>query len=414
MKAQDSLGKIRTAWLQRVAHSVARGVDVRKNFEKELEKFYSLLEQVVATGDPAWLDSILVEWAASPTQSDLEGGEYNLSLLFTKMIEGTVELAREMLTKSEALDLLTALIPVYTHGMGQAARLEMEARVTFVSKRLENVQQHLELLDSNKSNFVSVAAHELKTPLTLVEGYTSIMSDMLDATEQPQLDDIVKGMNKGVNRLHEIINDMIDISVLDNNLLSLHFQQTTILHIINLVIVELEESIENRKQTLHFNKFTGIDTWLYADPERIHQALRNILVNAIKYTPDSGEIKIDGRALPGFIELTVTDNGIGIAPEHQAAIFEKFAQFGRVELHSSGKTKYKGGGPGLGLPISRGIIEAHGGTIWVESEGYDEEKCPGSTFHILIPIRTEATDPKAEKLFPQEMNIEEAHGQKNT
>ena len=80
-------------------------------------------------------------------------------------------------------------------------------------------------------------------------------------------------------------------------------------------------------------------------------------------------------------------------------IFEKFSQLGRVDLHSSGKTKFKGGGPGLGLPIARGILDAHGGSIWAESPGYDEKACPGSIFHILIPIRTESPDSEMTQLF---------------
>ena len=105
------------------------------------------------------------------------------------------------------------------------------------------------------------------------------------------------------------------------------------------------------------------------------------------------------------------DTGVGVAIEHQTVIFEKFAQLGRPNLHSSGKVKFKGGGPGLGLPIARGIIEAHGGTIWVESQGYDEERCPGATFHILIPIRTEESDSKLTKLFPEKSwNTEDING----
>ncbi len=182
----------------------------------------------------------------------------------------------------------------------------------------------------------------------------------------------------------------------------------------NLLKGELAEAIKERNQKLVIKKFPGSDTWLYADPERIYQALHNILANAIKYTPDKGNISVTGRALPGFIEIIVKDSGIGIAPEYQTAIFEKFAQIGQPNLHSSGKIKFKGGGPGLGLPIARGIIEAHGGTIWVESEGYDEAKCPGATFHVLIPIRTEASDPKVEKFFSDETpDKEELHGKKN-
>lgn len=411
MSAQDLLAKIRPTWLHRVAHSMARGADVRVNFEKELEQFFSLLEQAVVTGDPAWLDSVLLEWASSPTQSDLEQGKNNVTLLLNKMIAVTNEVARETLTEGQALDLVTELIPIYTHSLDKAARLETETRIAYISKELVSVQQQLERLDRTKSNFISVAAHELKTPLTLIEGYTSMMRDMIEQSGQSQFDGLLVGMNKGVSRLREIIDDMIDVSVIDNNLLSLNFQQITLMHILNLLKGELAASVMERKQKLEIKKFAGSDTWLYVDSERLYQALRNVLFNAIKYTPDKGKISIDGRILPGFIEVIVRDTGIGIAAEYQTAIFEKFSQVGRPNLHSSGKTKFKGGGPGLGLPITRGIIEAHGGTIWVESEGYDEKKCPGSIFHILIPIRTESADPKIAKLFPQDsVNTEDLHG----
>ena len=402
MSAQELLAKIRSIWLHRVAHRMARGTDLRTNFKKELEQFFSLLEQAVSTGDPAWMDSILSDWAAAPTQSELEQDENNIALLLSKMIDATNEVARETLTEGESLDLLTNLSPIYTHCIDKAARLETETRIAYISKELATMQERLEQLDRTKSNFISVAAHELKTPLTLIDGYTTMMRDMLDQSGQNQFDSLLIGMNKGVNRLREIIDDMIDVSVIDNDLLSLNFQKITLMHILNLLKGELAESITERKQKLVIKKFFGSGIWLYADPERVYQALHNVLVNAIKYTPDKGKISITGRTLPGFIEVIVKDSGIGIAPEHQTAIFEKFAQLGRPNLHSSGKIKFKGGGPGLGLPIARGIIEAHGGTIWVESDGYDEEKCPGSTFHLLIPIRTEASDPKVAKFFPKE------------
>jgi signal transduction histidine kinase len=169
--------------------------------------------------------------------------------------------------------------------------------------------------------------------------------------------------------------------------------------LINLLKNELKKPLAERKQTLIIEDFEGDDMMIYGDSERLYQALNNVTSNAIKYTPDNGTITLNGRLLPGFVEITVTDTGIGISPENQAVIFEKFNQLGRVDLHSSGRTKFKGGGPGLGLPITRGIIEAHGGAIWVESAGYDEVKLPGSTFHILLPTRSEPTDPRIARLF---------------
>jgi len=257
----------------------------------------------------------------------------------------------------------------------------------------------MERVDKSKSAFISVAAHELKTPITLIEGYASMMDDLLREGKGLSLDSLLAGMTTGIDRLRAIVDDMIDVSMIDNNLLKLNFQPIQVEKMVEALKIEAGETMSARKQTLEIKEFDGSKDWIYVDPARIMQALRNVINNAIKYTPDGGKIIIDGRKLPGLIEVIVTDTGIGISLEDQAVIFEKFGQLGRVELHSSGKTKFKGGGPGLGLPIARGILEAHGGSIWVESEGYDEKKWPGSTFHVLIPIRTEAPDTKMAKLF---------------
>jgi len=399
MTIQDSLQQIRTQWMERISRELARGEGVRVGFLEQLERFYDLLEQTIITGDTAWLDPILYDWGHSPTETNLEEGEYYVSFVINRITSLTIEVARENLNEKDALELLAAVIPIFTHSLSVVVRYEMETRVAHISNELNKTQEKLQQLDHNKSSFISVAAHELKTPLTLIEGYTTMMVDMVEQIDQSPINNLLKGVNTGILRLRQIIDDMIDVSLIDNNLLALNFQPVWISHLLNLLSNELKKTVASRKQTLVINQFDGNDLMIYGDSERLYQALSNVAANAIKYTPDGGTITINGRMLPGFIEITITDTGIGISAENQAAIFEKFGQLGRVDLHSSGKTKFKGGGPGLGLPITRGIIEAHGGTIWVESEGYDEVKLKGSTFHILFPTRTEATDPLITKFF---------------
>jgi signal transduction histidine kinase len=396
---QKVLMKVRPAWIERVGQELARGMEVRAGFEEQLSRFFDLLEQSVTTGDPAWMDSILLDWAKSSTETDLEEGLYHVSFLINRMIALTIQVARETLTKQQALDLLAAVIPIYTYGLGVVARYEMETRVEHISSEMAKVQKQMQRVDKSKSAFISVAAHELKTPLTLIEGYTSMMEDLIRENKGVSLESLLAGMSTGIERLRNIVDDMIDVSMIDNNLLQLNYQPIQVSQMIEALSIEFKTIMRNRKLTMDIQNYEGSKQWIYIDSARIMQALRNVINNAIKYTPDGGAITINGRKLPGFIEVIITDTGIGISPENQALIFEKFGQLGRVELHSSGKTKFKGGGPGLGLPIARGILEAHGGSIWVESEGYDEIRCPGSTFHILLPARTESPDPKMAKLF---------------
>lgn len=399
MSVQASMQKIRKTWVERISRELASGEGVRAGFAEQLERFCELLEQTIVTGDTAWLDSILYDWGHAPTETNLEQADYYASFVINRMIALAIEIAREKLKQKEALELLGAVIPILTHSLGVVIRYEMEARVAHISAELGKTQERLQKLDENKSKFISVAAHELKTPLTLIEGYTSMMTDLVQDDEQAQMKNYLSGVNTGITRLRQIIDDMIDVSLIDNHLLTLNNQPVFINSLLNLLQHEFRKAIEERKQTLNVKEFEGSNLMIYGDSGRLHQALYNILANAVKFTPDNGVITIDGRLLPGFVEITFTDTGIGISPENQGLIFDKFGQLGRTDLHSSGKTKFKGGGPGLGLSISKGIIEAHGGAIWVESEGYDEVKLPGSTFHVLLPTRTEPSDPVMLKFF---------------
>jgi signal transduction histidine kinase len=123
------------------------------------------------------------------------------------------------------------------------------------------------------------------------------------------------------------------------------------------------------------------------DGAQLRIAIQNVINNAIKFTPDGGVVDIKAEVIGDTIDIIIQDSGIGIAPDQQRVIFDQFHVLGSIDHHSTSKSAFQGGGLGLGLPISKGIIEAHNGRIWVESDGYDPNLTLGSTFHILLPIK---------------------------
>ena len=400
MLEHELLHTIHPIWLTRATQSMAKAANIREDLRAQLDQFFSLLEEAVETGDSAWLDPVLNTWAASLTQSDLEANQSNLLEFLREIMIITNDVCRQTLDSDQSLELITALIPHFAYCFDRAAFSEMQVRVSYVSNQLKQVQQSLEKLDRSKSDFIAVAAHEPKTPLTLVEGYAAMLRDAADGRSlSPYEVELLEGIATGTRRLKGIIDDMIDVSLIDNNLLSLNFQPVWLNRLFSVLENELSATIRERGQTLEIHSFPGSSEMTFGDPERMLQVFRNVITNAVKYTPDGGKIVLDGRKLPGFIEVVIHDTGIGIAPEDQVLIFDKFARLGNSNLHSSGKTKFKGGGPGLGLHIARGIVESHGGAIWVESPGYDEDKMPGSTFHVLFPLRYEPPDDKMARLL---------------
>ena len=400
MRVSEVLKKIHDSWLDRVIQKLGRSELGREFLVEELERYFELLLQSVESGDPGWLNPILIDWAASRTVTDIEKDEITLSPVLNLIMEELIETSRNLLTEQDTNELVSGLLPILYYSYELTAKHETLVRVSYYSTKLEQVTANLSLLDRSKSDFIAVAAHELKTPLTLIEGYSSMLRDLIDPTEnKDEISILLGGIGKGIQRLGEIINDMIDVSMIDNEMMSLKFQPTWLNQLLTGLEFEFRDIVQERKLKLNIENFPGSKEMMFADSERIQQAFRNVISNAIKYTPDGGKIVVDGRILSGFMEVLIMDNGIGIAEEDQLRIFEKFSGLGDTSLHSSSKLNYKGGGPGLGLPITKGILEAHGGSIWVESEGHDEEKMPGCTFHILLPLRKQPPDEQVAKLF---------------
>lgn len=277
-----------------------------------------------------------------------------------------------------------------------------QADLEQMEQRLKEAQEDLRRLEQSKADFISIAAHELKTPLTLIEGYANMMMMELPEEVQGQAAIMLGGIANGTYRLRAIIESMIDISMIDTQVLEINFQPVFLRNITRMATRELSDVLRIRQISLTVEPFPDDGGATFGDPERLHQAVFNVVGNAIKYTPDGRSITIKNTIFPaedgadenlrGYLDLQVIDTGIGIAPENQERIFNKFSGLGSVALHSTGKYKFKGGGPGLGLAITRGIIHAHGGKIWVESQGYDEEQCPGSTFHIYLPLLNAAPE----------------------
>lgn len=400
MVVLESLQKIKAAWINKVSRRLAKGEGTRLLFRSQLENFFELQAQAITSGDAAWLNPILDEWVDARTQTDLESPGNTLAPFLEQILLASYEVAAENLDSQEALQLTGVLLPIFAYAYGYSAQRETALQIDHVSHKLEEARLSLERLDHSKSDFIAIAAHELKTPLTLIEGYASMLNERIaDTDEANQNQILLKGIDVGTQRLKQIVDDMIDVSVIDNQMLALKYQPIWVNRLLEMVHQDFNDTLAERKLSFKINPFPGSQEMTFGDEERLFQALRNVISNAVKFTPDGGSIQVDGRLLPGFIEIVIADTGIGIDPEYHARVFDKFGGLGEASKHSSGKTKYRGGGAGLGLSITRGIVEAHGGTIWVESEGYDEVKCPGSKFHILIPMRKEPPDRRMATLF---------------
>ncbi len=290
--------------------------------------------------------------------------------------------------RSETLSPVEKNRNLEIHAQNLVRRLEDNIR------DLETANRRLRELDSLKSDFIIMVSHELRTPLTLISGYTHLLGTQVTASQadgvvsSETLEGISTGLNSGVQRMQEVINEIIHVSHITSGTLDLSLGPVRIPLLLQAVEKEYAPVCESRNLTLFIGDAEAMPL-IEADGARLRTAVENVVGNAIKYTPDGGHITITVKEIAntGTIDIIIRDTGIGIPVEEQRNIFEQFYVLGKVAHHSTSKSAFGGGGLGIGLSITKGIIDAHNGRVWAESKGRDEDGLPGTAIHLVMPIK---------------------------
>ncbi|MFN5060002.1 MAG: ATP-binding protein [Chloroflexota bacterium] len=249
-------------------------------------------------------------------------------------------------------------------------QIETELAHTHHAQQIAN--QDLLRLNAAKSHFVSIVSHEFRTALTGIQGFSEMMHTEDFTIEEMR--DFAKDINEDAKRLNRMITEMLDLDRMESGTMALHRQRTDINQLINNVVTHEARINQHSHQ---FNVQLNEDVpHAYVDEDKLIQVVKNLISNAIKYSPDGGIITITSNTHNGTILLSFADQGIGMTQDAIASIFERYQRV------NSGATRHING-TGLGLPITRQIVEMHNGRIWVESiPEY------GSTFYVELPIVT--------------------------
>jgi len=270
-------------------------------------------------------------------------------------------------------DLLQAFIEQAGIAVENAQLYE---KIRETAKQLSRANERLLELDKLKDEFVGVASHELRTPMTAIKGFIWMVLEGKGGKLASKQKYYLGKASEGVERMLNLINDMLDVSRIESGAMKLEKVKGSLPELVNEVISELRVKAEGKGLSLAFQEPQSAVPDLLFDPGKIREVLVNLVGNAIKYT-DSGEVTVSvEKGDDGFVITTVSDTGRGISPDDLGKLFKKFGR-----LDNSFVTTAESGGTGLGLYIAKSLVEAHGGKITVESE-----LGKGSAFRFTLPV----------------------------
>jgi signal transduction histidine kinase len=287
-------------------------------------------------------------------------------------VEGVLELYREKSVKFTAAEAqITEPFATHASIAMENARLRDELRDNFES--VQKAFEEMKILDKAKDSLVNTISHELRTPITTILGYLEMASAGLYGEISDKMRDKFRTMIDSVNRINRLVAKMLEMSRLEEQDVVLELEPVNLAMVTKEVVNELEGAIgaKGHKMTVLFGASLPV---VRADRLRMHDVMENLLNNAVRYTPNGGEITVGADILSGRVHIWVRDTGIGIAEEDRKKVFDKFF------LADAGLTR-EDGRVGIGLYVSRNIVRKHGGDMWFETK-----KGMGSTFHFTLPI----------------------------
>ena len=299
----------------------------------------------------------------------------------------------------------------------QASNRELQASRKLLSdnlKRQREATRALERSEKMKNNFLSLASHELRTPLTyILSGSQLILDELAEGISESQLR-ILQAVHQGGKRLEEIVNNLLEIARLEAQSIYLGKEKIALEDLLQQLSQTFAEPLAENRLTLQICRPLPKIDHLQGDWDHLTKTLQRLVENAIKFTPPEGKILLSAQRLtrqqvfekkellqpfhgqffqqelaPDYLQLTVTDTGVGIDPDELLLIFDKFYEIGEIHAHFTSQTRFGGKGVGLGLVLVKGIIEAHNGLVWVESAGTENG---GSSFHLLLPLLETETE----------------------
>lgn len=298
--------------------------------------------------------------------------------------------------------------------LNEASMREIERSRAALTKhvaQLEENQRMLESLDQMKSTFLALASHELRTPLTSILSGAELLQSLTGPNAGPAAQCAVDAVLHGGNRLNRIIDDLLEAARLEAKTLYLAREHFDPRPLIDVLLDEFAAVCQERQISCRVDSFPQ-GLILLGDAHHLQRALGRLLENAIKFTPEHGDIRLSGivrrqeeilgeadrlrRFSPEFfsrpmaecyLSIAIRDSGIGLDPSEQVRIFDKFYEVGDITCHSTSSGRFGGKGVGLGLTLTKGMIEAHNGLVWVESDGSHQ----GSCFAVLLPLAADQT-----------------------
>ncbi len=330
-----------------------------------------------------FLDSSLNEIYCSLEANLLETSEWGrrvISLTFQNISE-KIKFVEELKQKNKELENL-----INKYQTAQLALQISNEKLENALIAIEKANEELKKVDSLKDVFFSTISHELKTPISLIQGYIGILKNDPSLKKSTVSVDVLDALDRASKRLLSLTEEILELLKIKSGKITLNLNLTSVKTLINSIVSEIEDFLKMKNIELIIQNLDDLPI-INVDAKRIETVFRNILINSIKFTKEGGKIIVSGSVENDnqidYVKISIRDEGCGISKFNLDKIFNEF--FTLPPPPSVPKIKNLKGS-GLGLSIAKGVIEAHKGKIWAESDGYDPDNFPGATFYIMLPV----------------------------